>query len=88
MSLFHSALGVLLENQTLERFTGDALDVVAVLRCSRGSWGPFWREAYDIIAAYRSWVEYEVDQAWLRFLTTPVRDAGDDRGERGWYTIR
>ena len=88
MSLFNLALGVLLENQTLERFTGNALDVVAVIRCSRGSWGPFWREAYDIIAAYRSWVEYEIDQAWLRWLTTPVRDEEGVRGEHGWYVIR
>ena len=88
MSLFNTALGVLLENQTLERFTGHALDVVAVIRSSRGAWGPFWREAYDILAAHRSWVEYEVDQAWLRWLTTPVRDAEGDRGEHGWYTIR
>ena len=59
MSLRNLALGVLLENQTLERLTGNALDVVAVIRSSRGTWGPFWREAYDIGAAYRSWVEYE-----------------------------
>ena len=87
MALRNLALGVLLENPTLELLTGNALDVVAVIRSSRATWGPFWREAYDIIAAYRSWEEYEVDQAWLRFLTTPVRDAEDDRGERGWYTI-
>ena len=88
MALRNLALGVLLDNQTLERFTGNALDVVAVIRSSRGAWGPFWRVAYDIIAAYRSWVEYEVDQAWLRWLCTPVRDAAGDRSARGWYTIR
>ena len=88
MSLFNTALGVLLENQTLERFTGDALDVVAVIRCSRGSWGPFWREAYDIIAAYRSWVEYEADQAWLRWFTTLVLDEEGDRRWNDWCAIR
>ena len=88
MALRNLAFGVLLENQTLERFTGDALDVVAVIRCSRGTWGPFWREAYDIIAAYRSWVECEADQAWLRWFTTPVLDEEGGRRWNDWCTIR
>ena len=27
--------------------------------CLQGYLGPFWREAYDIVAAHRSWAEYE-----------------------------
>ena len=86
MSARNPAFAVLLTNQTLERLTGDACVVVRVIQTSRWTWGQFWREARDIVASYRAWVEYEADQAWLRYLTIPVDEARDR--EQGWYLIR